>query len=72
LLVGGLSGAALGGAVGAAWGAALAFMAGGVVWWYYFLQGLREHQELGQPLPAPTEVFVEDSLSTPRPDFLND
>jgi O-antigen/teichoic acid export membrane protein len=72
LLVGGLSGAALGGAVGAAWGAALAFMAGGVVWWYYFLQGLREHQKLGQPLPTPTEVFVEDSLSTPRPDFLND
>jgi O-antigen/teichoic acid export membrane protein len=44
-MAGGLGGAALNGAMGAAWGLALAFIAGGVVWWRYFLRGMREREQ---------------------------
>jgi len=47
-LAGGLGGAALGGAAGAAWGLAVAFIVGGVVWWHYFLRGMKEHERRGE------------------------
>jgi len=61
-LVGGLGGAALGGAVGAAWGMALAFIAGGVVWWHHFLRGMREHERRSEALAA-TETVVREGLT---------
>jgi len=39
-----LSGAALWGARGAAWGFAFAYTIGSLVWWRYFLRGMRDHK----------------------------
>lgn len=54
MLAGPLTGAALTGAIGAAWGGTMAISIGVVIWWRYFLKGLREHVD-SQPSGRPTK-----------------
>ncbi|HEX6207136.1 MAG TPA: hypothetical protein VF058_02145 [Actinomycetota bacterium] len=56
-LVAGLGGAVLAGAVGAAWGMAFAFVVGAIIWWRYFLKGLRAHVVGPPDERAATDVY---------------
>lgn len=61
-LLGGIGGAAVAGAIGAAWGMALALAVGVVIWWRYFILGLRQHVQ-ASTVPEMADALLHEPIA---------